>query len=173
MHPLFHPLFVDYCSHFNGNHDYFECHEVLEEYWKEISPNDKKHPLVGYIQLATGMYHWRRQNVKGALRILTKAFSNFQANKDSKFFEYVDFNHLCDHCLKSIEKVKTDCPFEEFQLRIINHQLHCMIDNRINELPKESYHFLLNKHMLRDRSDILSARELKRNMNKLPKNRFK
>ena len=41
MHPLFHPLFVDYCAYFNGNEDYFECHEVLEEYWKEVAPGDK------------------------------------------------------------------------------------------------------------------------------------
>ncbi|RKJ17377.1 DUF309 domain-containing protein, partial [Butyricicoccus sp. 1XD8-22] len=60
MHSLFHPLFVQYFTYFNGNKDYFECHEVLEEYWKILAPGDKKHPLVGYIQLATGMYHWRR-----------------------------------------------------------------------------------------------------------------
>ncbi|MER2115318.1 MAG: DUF309 domain-containing protein, partial [Solibacillus isronensis] len=41
MHPLFHPLFIDYCAYFNGNNDYFECHEVLEEYWKEIAPREK------------------------------------------------------------------------------------------------------------------------------------
>lgn len=168
MHPLFHPLFVDYCSHFNGTQDYFECHEVLEEYWKKHSPNDKKHPLVGYIQLATGLYHWRRQNKKGALRILTKAYSIFQENKNSEFFEYVDFNHLCDYCIKSIEKIKQDCPFEAFQLQILNKELKSLVEKRIVELPKDSYHFLLNKHMLRDRSDILIARELKRNSKRLP-----
>ncbi len=163
MHPLFHPLFVDYCTYFNGNQDYFECHEVLEEYWKTIAPSDKNHPLVGYIQLATGMYHWRRQNLKGAIRILNKAYSNFQENKNSEFFEHIDFDHLTKHTLKSIAKVKQDCPFEAFQLQIVNQELQCIVAKKMNELPNDSYHFLLNKHMLRDRSDILNARELKRN----------
>ena len=41
LHPTFHPTFVQFLTHFNDTHDYFECHEVLEDYWKEIAPNDK------------------------------------------------------------------------------------------------------------------------------------
>jgi len=162
MHPLFHPLFIDYCSYFNGNQDYFECHEVLEEYWKHIAPGNKNHPLVGYIQLATGMYHWRRQNEKGALRILHKAQNIFNKNRNSIFFEFVDFNHLYDYCDQSIEKLKQGHPFESFQILITNDELKAMVAKRMNNLPRDSYHFLLNKHMLRDRSDILIQRELKR-----------
>ena len=62
MHPYHHPLFVNFIVYFNSNQDYFECHEVLEEYWKSIPDSDKDHPLTAYILLATGMYHWRRGN---------------------------------------------------------------------------------------------------------------
>lgn len=61
-------------------------HEVLEEYWKDIAPGDKNHPLVGYVQLATGLYHWRRGNFTGAVRILQKALANFQYNVGHAFF---------------------------------------------------------------------------------------
>ena len=94
MHPLFHPLFIDYCAYFNGNEDYFECHEVLEEYWKEIAPKEKLHPLVGYVQLATSMYHWRRANFNGATRMMSKAVLNFEQNRESPFFDYIDFKQL-------------------------------------------------------------------------------
>lgn len=164
MHPLFHTLFVDYCTYFNGNEDYFECHEVLEEYWKQIAPNDKNHPLVGYIQLATGMYHWRRENLKGALRTFNKAFNNFRKNENSIFFEYIDYDLLCESCKESTTKVEKDCPFTSFQLPILSKKLEHLVSEKINDLPNHSYHFLLNKHMLRDRSDILIARELKRKM---------
>ena len=30
--------YIEYLMYFHGNRDYFECHEVLEEYWKEVSP---------------------------------------------------------------------------------------------------------------------------------------
>ena len=163
MHPLFHPLFIDYCSYFNGNQDYFECHEVLEEYWKEILRSDKNHPLVGYIQLATSMYHWRRQNLAGALKTLKKAYKNFQENNNSPFFDYIDYDSLINNCRSSIVKLEQDCPFEAFELQIINQELQTLVSNKIRILPKDSYHYLLNKHMLRDRSDILNARDFKRN----------
>ncbi|KGR79599.1 DUF309 domain-containing protein [Ureibacillus manganicus] len=164
MHSQFHPLFIDYLAFFNGNQDYFECHEVLEDYWKKLAPGEKNHPLVGYIQLATGMYHWRRQNLNGALRILRKAYDNFQANKNSEFFEHIDFEDLIDHCLKSMDALMQDCPFVAFQLQVTNSELKSIVAKKIEDLPNHSYHFLLNKHMLRDRSDILNEREIKRNL---------
>lgn len=164
MHPLFHPLFINYCIHFNGDQDYFECHEVLEEYWKEIAPGDKKHPLVGYVQLATGMYHWRRNNLVGASRILEKALENFRANKKSLFFEFIDYVELCNHCSISIKAINTNLPFTSFQLKITDSTLDIQVKKQIDELPKISPDFLLHKHMLRDRSDILRARELKKSL---------
>ena len=65
MHPYHHPLFVNFIVYFNENQDYFECHEVLEEYWKSLPDGGKEHPLTAYILLATGMYHWRRGNTTG------------------------------------------------------------------------------------------------------------
>ena len=40
MHPQHHTLFIDYCA-FSMEIKIFECHEVLEEYWKDIAPGDK------------------------------------------------------------------------------------------------------------------------------------
>nr|WP_106784594.1 DUF309 domain-containing protein [Lysinibacillus timonensis] len=163
-HPLYHPLFVDYCTYFNGNRDYFECHEVLEEYWKIVAPGKKHHPLVGYIQLATGMYHWRRRNKLGATRMLNKAYQIFRTNTDSIFLEFLDVGQLCEHCLKCMADIKSDCPFKEFDLPLNNQQLINLVDKQMSLLPKVLDDFLLNKHMLRDRSDILKARELKKSM---------
>ncbi|TSI10083.1 DUF309 domain-containing protein [Lysinibacillus sp. BW-2-10] len=161
MHPLFHSLFVDYCTYFNGNQDYFECHEVLEEYWKECAPGDKNHPLVGYVQLATGMYHWRRNNKNGARKILKKALNNFSKNESSPFFAFIDYAKLyrdCENCIASIEK---DMPFQPIKLSITNKELSTIVNEKIKELPILSTEYLLHKHMLRDRSDILKARDEK------------
>ena len=52
MHPHQHPLFVNFIVYFNENQDYFECHEVLEEYWKSLPDGcTKDHPLTAYILL--------------------------------------------------------------------------------------------------------------------------
>ncbi|MFY0742103.1 DUF309 domain-containing protein [Solibacillus silvestris] len=162
MHPLFHPLFIDYCAYFNGNNDYFECHEVLEEYWKEIAPKEKLHPLVGYVQLATGMYHWRRSNVTGAARIIEKAILNFELNRKSEFFEFIDLKQLLLIMKNQHRKIQENEPFKHFKLPITDLQLQELVQQRIKTIPLMDSHFIFNKHMLRDRTEILEARELKK-----------
>ncbi|BAK17203.1 uncharacterized conserved protein [Solibacillus silvestris StLB046] len=162
MHPLFHPLFIDYCAYFNGNNDYFECHEVLEEYWKEIAPKEKLHPLVGYVQLATGMYHWRRSNVTGAARIIEKAILNFELNRNSEFFEFIDLKQLLLIMKNQHRKIQENEPFIHFKLPITDRQLQELVQQRIKTIPLMDSHFIFNKHMLRDRTEILEAREFKK-----------
>ena len=162
MHPLFHPLFIDYCAYFNGNEDYFECHEVLEEYWKEIAPREKQHPLVGYIQVATGLYHWRRGNVNGAGKALKNARALLKQNNPPAFSEHIAFLEFIAHIDHSLAQINANQPFQPFQITITNRELDSLVTKQIDSLPTQSKHFLVNKHMLRDRSEILQAREAKK-----------
>ncbi|MFJ7952421.1 DUF309 domain-containing protein [Lysinibacillus sp. NPDC096418] len=157
MHPQHHTLFIDYCAYFNGNEDFFECHEVLEEYWKDIAPGDKNHPLVGLVQLATGLYHWRRGNQIGATRILQKALKNFEFNKESVFYEFLDFETLLIQTKRAIECSKDNGEFYAFKFPI-TQELQPLVTARINTLPTTDNEYLLHKHMLRDRSHILAER---------------
>lgn len=158
MHPLFHPLFIEYCAYFNGNADYFECHEVLEEYWKDIAPREKLHPLVGYVQLATSMYHWRRANFPGAQRMMSKAISNFEQNQGSEFFELIDSKNLQKIMDHQLQKITAGEPFTHFTLPILHEPLQQLVVKKIGELPPSDVQFIFNKHMLRDRTEILEAR---------------
>ncbi|KOS69279.1 hypothetical protein AEA09_12415 [Lysinibacillus contaminans] len=157
MHPQHHTLFIDYCAYFNGNEDFFECHEVLEEYWKDIAPGDKNHPLVGLVQLATGLYHWRRGNQAGATRILQKALKNFELNKNSEFYEAIDYESLLTHTKIAIKRTQAGDTFHAFTLPIVC-EIQPLVTARINSLPTNSSEYLLHKHMLRDRSHILAER---------------
>ncbi|MEG0471520.1 MAG: DUF309 domain-containing protein [Solibacillus sp.] len=162
MHPLFHPLFVDYCSYFNGNEDYFECHEVLEDYWKELAPGEKQHPLVGYVQLATGLYHWRRGNFLGANRMLQKAIAIIGKHDPEPFFEYINKDGLLEQMHICVQRIQKSQHFIAFELPIKNDLLLQLVSQKITELPALTSHYIMNKHMLRDRSDILTARESKK-----------
>jgi predicted metal-dependent hydrolase len=54
-----------------NNHEFFECHEALEEAW--ISERGSRRPfLQALIHLAVGFYHWERNNPAGAIRQLRK-----------------------------------------------------------------------------------------------------
>ena len=161
MHPLFHPLFIEFCTYFNGNQDYFECHEALEEYWKEIAPGEREHPLVGYVQLATGLYHWRRDNRKGATRILQKAVRLFEKHAASPFFDYVQYDELLAQTKLAATQAE-HAPFQPFLLPICNEQLHMRTAEAIAKLPVLDAQFILHKHKLRDRSHIIAEREANR-----------
>ena len=115
-----HPLYIDFYNYFNGNQDYFECHEVLEEYWKEVAPGDKEHVLVGLVQLATGMYHWRRSNFSGAARILTKSLHNIKRNEQSIFLKPLNLPLLETQLLQSISQVEQHKPFHSFKIDIVD-----------------------------------------------------
>lgn len=158
MHPQHHTLFIDYCAYFNGHQDFFECHEVLEEFWKDIAPGDKKHPLVGYVQLATGLYHWRRDNYIGAARILEKALNNFQHNMGHIFFDEIDYDKLLIQLSDSLSAIRMGKSFQAFQLPL-SPILEELALARIQLLPSSSSDYLLHKHMLRDRSHILAERQ--------------
>lgn len=59
-----------------NEHKFFECHDKLEEAWKEVKHEKKKEPgsdprrdfTHGLILLAVAYHHWRNGNPIGALR---------------------------------------------------------------------------------------------------------
>ena len=108
MQPLNNPLFLKFIVYFNENQDYFECHEVLEEYWKSIPGRTKDHPLTAYILLSTGLYHFRRDNTAGAIRTLRKAYAKLmtQVVDFPDFTKGLDFNRLCADVEQTIWRFK-------------------------------------------------------------------
>lgn len=65
--------YIHFLIHFHGDRDYFECHEILEDYWKQTDPGNRNSIWVGFIQLAVAQYHSRRGNVVGAKKLLSKS----------------------------------------------------------------------------------------------------
>lgn len=158
LHQTIEPLFVKYCTYFNGNKDYFECHEVLEELWKDVAPGDKRHALVGLIQVATALYHWRRENFRGATKSLTSAIAILEQQLDAPYFELIDVELLLEHCRLSWRKMEENDRFEAFSLAFLDEKFACSVAQGILELPLLDEAFVVNKHSLRDRSDVIAAR---------------
>lgn len=162
MHPLNHPLFLQYIIHFNDERDYFECHEVGEEYWKQIAPKDKAHPLTGWIQLAVGMYHWRRSNYPGALRSLIRAKPKLaEAGVWSEGFDHEQLALLLN---ESIQGVTDREPFEPRDLPLLPGDLAQAIEARRQQYiaPAHDEYYLMHKHRLRDRTEIIALRQQKK-----------
>lgn len=166
LHPYHHPLFCKFIVYFNCNQDYFECHEVLEEYWKSITPCTKEHPLTGFIQLSTSLYHWRRANFSGAYRTMVKAEQKLSrlSQYDNRYTEEIDVNHLLDHIHSSLKKIENAGTFSPFVIKVTSSNLSTLLQTTADGmqlLPMNS-DAVIHKHMLRDRSDILAEREKKK-----------
>ena len=68
--------YIDYLVYFHTDRDFFECHEILEEYWKKDKTSELNQAWVGLIQVAVGLYHHRRNNIRGARKMISSAIAN-------------------------------------------------------------------------------------------------
>lgn len=159
--------YIDFLVHFHADRDYFECHEILEEYWKEVDEKNKQSILVGFILLAVANYHHRRNNFSGAKRTLTKALHIFTRHQEQlPAFGYVphEFIHFLNDCLTGIEMGK---PYKSIHLPLHNEQLLTFCIRRAeqkglpwgqdSDLTNED---LIHRHIRRDRRMIVLEREL-------------
>ena len=144
MHPI-----EQFTFEFNIQEDYFECHEVLEELWQAGNRTDES--LVALIQLAVPRYHHRRGNVTGAMRTYPKAFQKIERHAASITQLGIDATQLLT--LKSA--------FMEPEYR----RIHLPVDERLEQRMKTQSlepldrTFLIDKHRLRNRQDVIDARQ--------------
>jgi uncharacterized protein len=162
---LFPTAFVKYLYHFHVDRDYFECHEILEEYWKEETDQSKNSIWVGFILLAVANYHHRRNNFSGATRTLAKAINILSTQKTEiiklGFSEIVFFDLLHSHLLR----LKENKPYESYTLPILNTVLlnECYSFSELSQLnwgnkSDLSNENLIHRHKLRDRTNVISDR---------------
>ncbi len=67
---MYHRLYIEFFYFFNIERDYYECHEVMEEYWMS---EGKNRLLQALLQVAVGLHHFRNSNVGGAIKLLEQA----------------------------------------------------------------------------------------------------
>ncbi|KPB03186.1 DUF309 domain-containing protein [Bacillus sp. CHD6a] len=158
--------YLDYLYHFHCDRDYFECHEVLEEYWKEKDASEREVHWVGLIQIAVGLYHQRRGNYKGALRMLQNASRVIRSESAAITTLGLDSGQLVKLLEERVEYVKKQEPYMSMNLPIVdsNLQLSCdamaksegVVWGAASDLHDGS---LVNRHTLRDRSDVIAERQ--------------
>lgn len=165
MKPLTNPLFVKFIVYFNNNQDFFECHEVLEDYWNTFPNRTKDHPLTAYILLSTGMYHWRRGNTIGALRTLKKADRRMaMLDTTSSFANGIDFNNLCIQLKKSIKLIEKEQSFRAFPIQILSSEIKQLVNDLAESLVLLPFGSdeVIHKHLLRDRTEVIRIRDEKK-----------
>lgn len=149
--------------------DYFECHEIAEEYWKSKDSFRKHDVEVFLIQLSTGEYHYRRKNFKGALKCYNKAHRLFELNDYSA--RDIGMTDELPAFLKSrAESIKNKeaftpprFPLNEDMSGILRSRLDAGMNEDAFNAYLKTHHVtdedIIHKHLKRDRSAVIAARK--------------
>ncbi|WP_028548539.1 DUF309 domain-containing protein [Paenibacillus sp. UNC451MF] len=160
--------YIDYLIYFHAERDYFECHEVMEEYWKEHPGDPLASCYVGLIQIAVALYHQRRNNLNGAQKMMSSAITNLTDGGMSAL-------GLDPELLKAMlqerlqQLLNPNNKYEDLNLPLTDAQLVAECRKRCTEsslhwqCPSDfSNTFVIHKHRLRDRSNVIAEREQSR-----------
>lgn len=158
--------YLDYLYHFHCDRDYFECHEVLEEYWKEKDAAERDIHWVGLIQVAVGLYHHRRGNFNGALRMLQNACRIIEKESTAIDALGLDSRELVNLLEERMDSVLKQEPYYSLNLPIADPelQLSCEVKAKKAKLTWGTASNMLdgslvNRHTLRDRSEVITERQ--------------
>jgi predicted metal-dependent hydrolase len=162
---------LDYLVHFHTDRDYFECHEILEDYWKSLPSEGKNSTWVGMIQIAVALYHQRRGNFAGAKKMLASAIQILSENADGLAALGLSRDELLHRLQERLEAIEKNQAYHSLDLPIADPALleRCqqfsaergLVYGSPSNLEDSS---ICNKHLKRDRSDVIAKRaeELKR-----------
>ena len=157
--------YINYLVHFHGDRDFFECHEILEEYWKETDNRNKNSVWVGLILIAVPAYHHRRQNYNGAKKTLKKGVQILHHNSSSLRELGIDDKQLSLVLQQETKRLENKEIFQPYHLPLADPDLEdeCIklcLDLELvwknNHIPSQE---VINRHLTRDRSIVLKERE--------------
>jgi predicted metal-dependent hydrolase len=157
--------YLEYLIYFQAERDYFECHEVMEEHWKEHPGDPLSVAFVGLIQLAVGLYHQRRGNRAGSVKMLQSALKHLTPEDIASLG--MDSDVLREMIADRVDRLKAGLPaeFVDMDLPILDPllleqcQQECLkrvlVWSRPSDCGNEQ---LIHKHKLRDRSQVIEER---------------
>lgn len=163
LHPQ---AFIDYLAHYHGDRDYFECHEILEEYWKEVDNRNKQSLWVGLIQVAVSNYHHRRGNFHGAKKTLQKAALILSSYPNEVKQLGIDHQQLLNDIHKIQKEIDKALPYKSYYFPINDISL---LDEVKKTCDSKGFRWgqksnlenaeIVHRHMKRDRSNVIAERE--------------
>ncbi|WP_444685826.1 DUF309 domain-containing protein [Alkalicoccus luteus] len=153
--------YVNYLVEFHATRDFFECHEILEEYWIE---NGREKTWLLLIQLAVGLYHQRRGNLRGSLKLFDKVFKLLDRDEHRLHALGIYEGQLRKALEERYEEAANGWPYQPFAIPLVEqvehicrqqaseHGLEWNLDDRSIDRS------VLHRHLLRDRSEVEAAR---------------
>ncbi|MBB5172970.1 DUF309 domain-containing protein [Texcoconibacillus texcoconensis] len=160
--------FIEYLTYFHGMRDYFECHEVLEEHWKDVKnqSNRSEDHWVALIQLAVALYHHRQNNYAGAKRLYKNA-ERLMSDNEQKLQELsINVDELIRRVKAQHQDVTASKAYQPIAIPLEDDDLIDLCKQKCqeeghswNENEDHALDDIIYKHKRRDRSDVISERK--------------
>lgn len=158
--------YVRFLVHFHADRDYFECHEVLEEYWKADRESIYREAWVVLIQIAVALYHERRGNRRGALKMWASAARKLREGEMEQLgLDGAQLRALLEMRARRLSSLASG-NFIDMDLPITDEELlrRCVAEcavrgQRYGSPSRMDDESLIHKHTLRDRSEVIAERE--------------
>lgn len=158
--------YLSYLMHFHGDRDYFECHELLEAYWKSLPQAKRSSVWVGLIQIAVALYHQRRGNYAGAAKMMRSAVQIMSQSAEEVKQLGLDAKELIIRLSARLTEIEQDKPYTSLNLPIADPDLLRQCERlcrqsglHFGQASDLNDEYLLHKHTRRDRSDVIADRE--------------
>lgn len=168
MIPINKDILVEFFNELIIKQDYFECHEIMEEAWKEKDNFSKTDAEVFIVLIVTGEYHYRRDNIIGATTSYKRALKLYKAEGyDLSEFGFND--NFIDKLQKRYQDIakKSFVPMHYPVQDWVWEALYQAHDSEFDSFSQFMTTMLANfetnvqithKHSMRDRSDVIQKR---------------
>ncbi|MFF2479432.1 DUF309 domain-containing protein [Paenibacillus sp. NPDC058071] len=165
MNDSYPDAYIDYLVEYHATRDYFECHELLEEYWKEHPNDPRAETWVGLIQLAVGHYHLRRGNTRGASMLYANAALRLKEDDISRLGIDGDLLLAALKDRRILLQAGQTFDYTEMDMRLVDAELRarcetiCLAKGLIWGIKSPMNDpALIDRHKLRDRTEVIAAR---------------
>lgn len=168
MIPLF-PIpgpFVRYLAEYHAKRDYFECHEIMEEYWKEKKEAAYEGCWLVLIRIAVMQYHARRGNGAGARKLLAKAAEEIEPKRmDELGLDGRRLQRMLER-RRSAWHSDGDVVYDDFNLPIVDDgvleaavRTSEAMGARWLSPGEDADESVVHRHLMRDRTEVVEARQ--------------
>lgn len=163
-----HKYLTDFYNELIIKQDYFECHEIAEDYWKSKGNFSKVDTEVFLVQISTGEYHYRRGNITGAKKCYSKAIKLLE--EQNYPLEDIGLSDQTREFLKTrLDNIDNYIVFKPPNIPLTKSMLNTLYIQYGQNLEEHAFiksiyeqhvthQDVVDKHLLRDRSSVNQAR---------------
>jgi predicted metal-dependent hydrolase len=163
--------YAEFLAEYHGSRDFFECHEIMEEYWKQQAGSRYEGCWLVFVRISVACYHARRGNWAGARKLMAKAAEEADPAKmselglDGERLAWLlantseQWNHSDDPVYHDLDLPIADPRLTQEGIRICSDK-----GWRWGMPSAQADGFVIHKHLRRDRAQVVEKRRLSAEM---------